>query len=174
MFKQCNWKEYYPGAWEAIPDKMPKESHGKPVSITCFLWMLTMLEVVWRVVLTVAFWSLWTGLQSYGFQSSKWHLSPLYLVPTLLIATGIWSDWGTLLQASYNGCPYWVSDKNLLWQWVIPSQHWRSSTIQWITSISRGNCCRAYLTCNGTDNLVVDVLTKVMVGKQSCYLILRI
>ena len=36
MFKECDWKEYYPGATEAIPDNMP-EPRGKPVSTTCFV-----------------------------------------------------------------------------------------------------------------------------------------
>jgi hypothetical protein len=36
MFKECDWKEYYPGATEAIPDNMP-EPRGKPVSTTSFV-----------------------------------------------------------------------------------------------------------------------------------------
>jgi hypothetical protein len=36
MFKECDWKEYYPGATEAIPDNMP-EPCGKPVLTTCFV-----------------------------------------------------------------------------------------------------------------------------------------
>jgi hypothetical protein len=35
-FKDCDWKEYYPGAKEAIPPNMPKP-RGKPVSTTCFV-----------------------------------------------------------------------------------------------------------------------------------------
>jgi hypothetical protein len=36
MFKECDWKEYYPGAAEAIPANMP-EPHGKLISTTCFV-----------------------------------------------------------------------------------------------------------------------------------------
>jgi hypothetical protein len=36
MFKECDWKEYYPGATEAIPDNMP-EPCGKPMLTTCFV-----------------------------------------------------------------------------------------------------------------------------------------
>jgi hypothetical protein len=35
-FKECDWKEYYPGAKEAIPPNMP-EPRGKPVTTTCFV-----------------------------------------------------------------------------------------------------------------------------------------
>jgi hypothetical protein len=36
MFKECDWKEYYPGATEAIPDNMP-EPRGRSVATTCFV-----------------------------------------------------------------------------------------------------------------------------------------
>jgi hypothetical protein len=36
QFKECDWKEYYPGAAEAIPPNMP-EPRGKSVSTTCFV-----------------------------------------------------------------------------------------------------------------------------------------
>jgi alpha-L-fucosidase len=36
MFKECNWKEFYPGAQEAIPPNMP-EPRGKSVTSTCFV-----------------------------------------------------------------------------------------------------------------------------------------
>jgi hypothetical protein len=35
VFKSCDWKEYYPGAKEAIPDNKP-EPRGKSVLTTCF------------------------------------------------------------------------------------------------------------------------------------------
>jgi len=36
QFSGCDWKEYYPGAAEAIPTNMP-EPRGKSVSTTCFV-----------------------------------------------------------------------------------------------------------------------------------------
>ncbi len=36
MFKECDWKEYYPEAAEAIPDNMP-EPRGRSVTTTCFV-----------------------------------------------------------------------------------------------------------------------------------------
>jgi hypothetical protein len=36
MFKECDWKEYYPEAKEAIPDNMP-EPRGRSVTTTCFV-----------------------------------------------------------------------------------------------------------------------------------------
>jgi hypothetical protein len=36
MFKEYDWKEYYPGATEVILDFMP-EPHGKPMLTTCFV-----------------------------------------------------------------------------------------------------------------------------------------
>jgi hypothetical protein len=35
MFKECDWKEYFPGATDTIPDNMP-EPHGKPMSNNMF------------------------------------------------------------------------------------------------------------------------------------------
>jgi hypothetical protein len=39
IFKECDWKEHYPGTTEAILDNMP-EPRGKPVLTTCFVSML--------------------------------------------------------------------------------------------------------------------------------------
>jgi hypothetical protein len=36
QFRECDWKEYYPGAAEAIPDNMP-EPRGRSVTSTCFV-----------------------------------------------------------------------------------------------------------------------------------------
>ena len=36
QFKECDWKEFYPGAAEAIPPNMP-EPRGKSVTTTCFV-----------------------------------------------------------------------------------------------------------------------------------------
>jgi hypothetical protein len=36
QFKECDWKEFYPGAAEAIPPNMP-EPRGKSVLTTCFV-----------------------------------------------------------------------------------------------------------------------------------------
>ena len=36
QFRECDWKEYYPGATEAIPDNMP-EPRGRSVTSTCFV-----------------------------------------------------------------------------------------------------------------------------------------
>jgi hypothetical protein len=36
QFKECDWKEYFPGAAEAIPPNMP-EPRGKSVLTTCFV-----------------------------------------------------------------------------------------------------------------------------------------
>jgi hypothetical protein len=35
-FKDCDWREFYPGAAEAIPPNMP-EARGKSVVMTCFV-----------------------------------------------------------------------------------------------------------------------------------------
>jgi hypothetical protein len=35
-FMEVDWKEYYPGAKEAIPDNMP-EPRGRSVTTTCFV-----------------------------------------------------------------------------------------------------------------------------------------
>jgi hypothetical protein len=44
IFKECDWKEYYLGATEAVLDNMP-EPHGKPM-LTTFFFMLIMLDAV--------------------------------------------------------------------------------------------------------------------------------
>jgi hypothetical protein len=36
MFKECDWKEYYPSATEVIPDNMP-EPRGRSLLTTCFV-----------------------------------------------------------------------------------------------------------------------------------------
>jgi hypothetical protein len=44
MFKECDWKEYYPGATEAIPDNMPELVES--LCLQRVLLTLIMLDVI--------------------------------------------------------------------------------------------------------------------------------